>query len=101
MNTENEVVLVDGELLAIIPQFFQNIRDEIEELREEGSGQNMTDLAIFGHSLKGTGAAYGFPCLTDLGKELETVAKAGDFHGASERLEAIISYTETVSYAAK
>jgi HPt (histidine-containing phosphotransfer) domain-containing protein len=31
-----------------------------------------------GHNLRGTGAAYGFPRITDLGEEIESAAKSSD-----------------------
>ena len=33
-------------------------------------------IEVVGHQMKGSGAGYGFPALTDLGSNLEVAAKA-------------------------
>ncbi|MBF0171199.1 MAG: Hpt domain-containing protein [Nitrospinae bacterium] len=101
MNAESETVRVDGDLLAIIPQFFDHIRDDIGQLEGASSEAFLKDAAIFGHSLKGTGAAFGFPRLTEMGRELEVGAKSGEQERARELLVSILAYINSVSYTAE
>lgn len=101
MDDANGAVRVDSDVYAIIPQYFQNIREEVAELGEQGDSAFFENATIFGHSLKGTGAAFGFPLLTEKGKALEKIAKSGDLHGTRDLLEQILSYIETVSYVAE
>ena len=42
------------------------------------ASKNFEELGFIGHSLKGSGASYGFSEVTDLGIEIEQYAKHGD-----------------------
>jgi hypothetical protein len=46
--------------------------------------------------MKGTGAGYGFPRLTELGAELERAAMRSDAGVIRENLEEFASYVEKV-----
>ena len=37
--------------------------------------KDFTDLGFIGHSMKGSGASYGFPEISELGAEMEKAAK--------------------------
>jgi CheY-like chemotaxis protein len=55
---------------------------------------DFTALRKAGHNLKGTGAAYGFSELTDIGRAIEAAAKNSDaaaIEGLLDRIEAYIS----------
>jgi len=41
-----------------------------------------TKLSNLGHWIKGTGGTVGLPGLTDIGRELQAMAKAKDYSGA-------------------
>lgn len=57
-------------------------------------------MRVFGHRLRGTGGAYGFPALTEIGSLIEQASSSGDTaelrrHVAA--LEAYLSRVEIVS----
>lgn len=63
--------------------------DRLEFALEAGEYET---LATSGHNLKGTGAAYGFGELTDLGRALEAAAKSEDEAALSDLLGRMQAY---------
>lgn len=61
-----------------IPAYLDGRRADLEALHRaltEGDLSSIQDLA---HKMKGTGSAYGFPEITEIGDRMETAAKAGN-----------------------
>ncbi|MDD3312694.1 Hpt domain-containing protein [Pseudodesulfovibrio sp.] len=75
-------VIVDGELEAIIPRYFELQRQGLADLRAAVERGDAESARLIGHRMKGTGTSYGFPNLTELGAAIEGAALAGDLAGA-------------------
>jgi len=61
---------------------------------ETGDFETIRKLA---HKMKGTGAGYGFPPLTELGAGLEKAALQGDSAGAGELIERFAEYIDSIA----
>lgn len=81
----NEVftVVVEPELAAIMPRYFELQRAELAAIGQAVARGDAEAPRVFGHRLKGTGASYGFPRLTELGAAIERAALGGDLEGAA------------------
>ena len=66
------------EFAELRAQYLDNRAAELKTLADALDCSDFAKLASAGHNLKGTGAAYGFAELTEIGKALETAAKAAD-----------------------
>ncbi len=60
------------------------------------SSGDLETVRILGHSMKGSGAAYGFDDLTSIGAALEIAAKAGDAEEARRQLALMEVYLNRV-----
>jgi len=78
------------EFEALRAEYLNNRSSEFRALSRALRREDFAVLATTGHNLKGTGAAYGFAELTELGRALETAAKDRDSH----RLEALLDETQ-------
>jgi len=75
---EKIIVTIDPALEPIVPRFLELRRDDIKHINEAlGSGDYETILRI-GHSMKGSGAGYGFDYISDIGIKIENAGKEGD-----------------------
>ena len=50
------------------------------------------NLRVFGHRLRGSGAAYGIPALTEIGSSMEEAASRGDIAELRRQVAALESY---------
>jgi CheY-like chemotaxis protein len=67
-------------------------RAELSVLAQSLKNGDFKALAKAGHNLKGTGAAYGFSELTDIGRALEAAAKDADAAAIEDVLNQLDSY---------
>ncbi len=65
----------------VVARYVDNCRTSLLALQSALERSDYESARIFGHRMKGTGAAYGFPELTQTGASIERAAAA---HSASE-----------------
>jgi len=68
-------VIVEADLMPLIPGFLENRRSDLEAIRTALSAGDADTVQRLGHNMKGAGAGYGFEGITELGAELEGAAK--------------------------
>jgi HPt (histidine-containing phosphotransfer) domain-containing protein len=79
----------------LLPQYFGLCRRDLEDLRIACHGGDFVRARRLGHNLKGSGGAYGFPEITQIGADIETAAKANDPTGIREGTEKLSTFLET------
>jgi HPt (histidine-containing phosphotransfer) domain-containing protein len=72
-------------------EYLENRVQELAALAEALQRADFPVLNRAGHNLKGTGAAYGFDQLTEIGKALESAAKEQD----ARMVEVLLGRTES------
>ena len=90
------VVRIDAEYEALIPAFLENRHKDIRTVRDAVDQGNYDLIRLLGHSMKGTGAAYGFEAIGDLGSQLEEAAKDGNSAAIRQSLDELTAYLERV-----
>ena len=88
------VVAVDGSLSDIVPIFLSNIRENPAAIVKALSSGDLQIPRTLGHNMKGTGTAYGFPVITDLGAQIEQAAKDGNVEAIRAKTSELASYLE-------
>jgi hypothetical protein len=69
---------VPVDLVHLIPGFLDRREQEVRQLIELLERGRFDEIRLIGHKLKGTGTGYGFPLVTDIGRELEACALQED-----------------------
>ncbi|OGS14341.1 MAG: hypothetical protein A2285_06620 [Elusimicrobia bacterium RIFOXYA12_FULL_57_11] len=87
---------IDKDLQDIVPGYLDNRRRELPELFTFLAGGNLEQLKKAGHRLAGSGGGYGFDRISELGKQLEAQALAGDTAGVAALLEELKDYVENL-----
>ena len=62
---------LDESLLAILPKFFENLSDQIEELEDYFEQQNPPEVERVAHGVKGSAGSFGFERLEGLAADVE------------------------------
>ncbi|ADU64051.1 Hpt domain protein [Pseudodesulfovibrio aespoeensis Aspo-2] len=89
-------VVVEPELAAIMPRYFELQRAELAVIGQAVAQGDADVPRMFGHRLKGTGASYGFPRLTELGAAIERAALGGDLEGAARLADEVGRFLDNV-----
>lgn len=88
------------ELRPMIPGFIERREKETKELNALLNALDFPPMKDIGHRLKGTGGGYGFPIISDLGRELESAAQESDStrakHAISQLTEIVKKLKETL-----
>ena len=71
---KKNTVHVSAELKELMPRFLQNRRGDVKALLKALERGDYDTIRILGHSMKGTGAGYGFNVISDIGRSLEEAA---------------------------
>lgn len=68
----------DFGLQDLVPQYLELCRRDLLAMQAALEKVDFDRVRVLGHNLKGSGGAYGFPHLTDLGARVEQAAKSSD-----------------------
>ena len=72
--------------------FITRLTDGLPGIQQAIEAGDFPQVRKFGHNLKGTGAPFGFPEITELGLSLEMFAKAADASGVHAVAAALNAY---------
>lgn len=85
------VAVVDPDILDLIPAFLDDRRADLMTIGAALASDDLKTVVRLGHSMKGSGRAYGMSAVSALGEAIEAAAKAAD-HG---RIEALCAELES------
>ncbi len=89
-------VSVDKDMQDTAPNYLETKRRELPELFSFHSTGNLEALRKAGHKLAGSGGGYGFDRISELGKQIETLARSGDTEGIAAQLTELKDYIENL-----
>ncbi len=89
-------VSVDKDLQDIVPGYLETRSSELPKLFAFCSAGDLDSLGKAGHTLAGSGGGYGFDRLSELGKQVELLSRAGDAAGVAGRLAELKDYLENL-----
>jgi HPt (histidine-containing phosphotransfer) domain-containing protein len=78
----------------LLPTYIAARREEVGKMMQLLAASDFERLKILGHSLKGSGASFGFPELTNIGRQLEHYAAAQDATSFGRELERLKQFLE-------
>jgi signal transduction histidine kinase/CheY-like chemotaxis protein/HPt (histidine-containing phosphotransfer) domain-containing protein len=83
-------------LERLAPKYLTARREELGELLALLEAADFPGLRKVAHNLRGTGTSYGFPDLTDIGREMEKSAEAADPGSVYQQLTRLSRYLDRV-----
>jgi HPt (histidine-containing phosphotransfer) domain-containing protein len=96
MTDEAIRVVVDPDLLDLIPGYLARRREDVAALITALDAGDLEAVRNIGHSMKGSGGGYGFGGITEIGSALEQAGKSGDTDDASAALAQLTDYLSRV-----
>jgi len=95
-NEEKIVVKVDPEIADLIPGFLSNREKDVKTMKSCLKESNFEQIERLGHSMKGSGAGYGFDGISEIGEFIEIAGKEKDIEKIKEGIEDLIKYLNRV-----
>lgn len=90
------IVKIDQEMEAIVPMYLNKKQQELESVEQLLKDEDFAQIEVIGHRIKGSGASYGFPDLTELGFAMEMAARDKDNKAIQASLQKIRSYLSRI-----
>ncbi len=95
-NKEKIFVKVDPEIADLIPGFLNNRKEDVNNLESYLEQGDYEQIERLGHSMKGSGAGYGFDGISEIGKSIEIAGKEKDIEGIKEGIVNLKDYLDRV-----
>ena len=89
-------IVISKEIQDIVPAYVASLKTDLDRLKTLTTHGDLTEVVEFAHRLKGVAESYGFPMLTQWGKDLEVCAQSGKVRSSGEILESISSFIDGV-----
>ncbi len=86
-------------LMEQVPAYLENCRHNVVLMREALDRNDFEAVTIMGHNLRGSGGAFGFQPITDLGASLEQASEDTDHVGATMLLGELSRYLDRIATA--
>jgi HPt (histidine-containing phosphotransfer) domain-containing protein len=96
-NSRKKIILnINSELEPIVPRFLELRHEDIKSIDgalEHGDFETITRM---GHSMKGSGAGYGFDYISEIGVAIEKAAKENNTEDIRRWVDELSVYLEKV-----
>lgn len=76
--TDKIAIAVDAQIAALVPRFLANRAADAGRIRAALAQAEFELVRVVAHSMKGSGAGYGFPEISRLGAAMEEAARQRD-----------------------
>lgn len=98
MQKDNEKIIIhaDPEIANLIPGYIENRKRDILKLREALDKGDYEAIGYLGHNMKGSGEAYGFSAISDIGAALERAAMQNNKDKIKRRIDELEDYVGRV-----
>lgn len=97
-NTENNITLyIDQGLEEIVPGFLENRRRDVQTIETALRENNLSQIRVIGHRMRGDGGGYGFEAISALGGALEQAAAREDRDAIRQHTSKLIDFLARVN----
>lgn len=97
-NGENVITLyIDQVLEEIVPGFLDNRRRDVQTLETALQENNLAQIRMIGHRMKGDGGGYGFDAISIMGTALEQAAAREDRSAIRRHTAELIDFLARVT----
>lgn len=82
---------------SLVGRYLENARRKAAEIAAAIESEDFDAIRSAGHNMKGTGTAYGFPRLTELGARIEQAARQRDGNALRGAASDLMTYLDQVT----
>lgn len=97
MSENRKIIYIDKSLEEIIPQYLENRKKEINQLKESLSKKDFDAISHIGHKLNGNAASFGLQYLGRVGEILEQEGKKKNTSEIKKQIQNMINYINSIN----
>ena len=90
-------VSIDPGLEEIVPGFLENRQRDVQALETALQQNNLAQIRMIGHRMKGDGGGYGFDAISSIGGALEQAAAREDRSAIRRHTDELIDFLARVT----
>ncbi len=90
------IVRLDPDIQDLIPGYIENRRQDIRIIHTALQEDDYEKIRLAGHSMKGSGAGYGFHEIARIGKNIESAASEADRQGVVCAMNCLGHYLDSM-----
>lgn len=83
--------------LELRQNYIERRKKDVEALKAALAKNDLSVAQRVGHQLKGNGISYGFPLLSELGLEMESLAKENNLAGVVKIVQRLEDWLSSIS----
>ena len=96
MEEDRIVVHADPDIADEIPWYLGQVKEYTEAIEKAMGENDFETIEDAGHRMKGTGEAFGFDAVSEMGKSIEMAAKEKDLDEIRKSVRELAEYIEVV-----
>ena len=93
---EKIIIHPDADLIDLIPGYLANRQKDLLALQQAINRQDLEEAQSLGHIMNGSGSAYGFKDISDIGARIEAAAIEGQMVVILEEIKRLEDYLTRV-----
>ena len=93
-NNDRIEIHADPDLMPLIPGYIEHRHHDVTKMKSLLENNSFRDIERCGHSMKGTGAGYGFDGITEIGAFIEIAGKEENREQIEEGISRLMNYLE-------
>ena len=90
------LVRANPKFTDLIPGFLQNRRQDVIAMLDALDRVDFETVTTLGHNMRGSGGAYGFQAITDIGAALQQAAESADTEASRKWVGELSRYLDRV-----
>ena len=92
MDEQKIVIHADPDLADDIPWYMGQVKEYTQAIGKAIGDNDFETIEDAGHRMKGSGEAFGFDAVSEMGKSLEEAAKEKDLGEIGKELKELVRY---------
>ncbi len=93
---QQHAAYIPTKLKEVVPYYLEKKQQDVRALQEAVKKRDFNEVHRIGHSLRGSGGAYGFAAITEIGAALQRSSKSMDMGEVQKWVHAFVDYLENV-----
>ena len=89
-------IYADPDLMPLIPGYIEHRQEDISKIKDLLENNSYRDIERCGHSMKGSGAGYGFDRITEIGAFIEIAGREENKDQIQEGINQLKDYLEKI-----
>lgn len=85
---------LDPGIRALLPNYIRRRESDMEAIERLFKRKDYAEIAVLAHNMRGSGAAYGYPRISELGGQIEKAVEANNVENLTSLIDELSAYVK-------